>query len=409
MATNVSSVVSHFPEAENGFTTTTAGSVSSGAATVTLNSVAGYTNGMPVVLVIDPTDASKKQTFTGIVDTAGVQITNVVWTAGTNQTHALGATVVDYATATHISMMSKGILVDHSQSGGHEVAVNYDPNYPTLETQKWVGVSSAVNELTVTNAATGNAPTLSATGGDTNIDLYLSGKGTGSPRFSSPYDGWVYINETITYASPTTFTCSATLAAVLSTGDKIKLTQTSAKYFYVTGISGTTVTVNGGSDYTLANAAITSPYYSKETTPTGFPTYFSYTPTLSARYTDAQWTKSARFSMHGKKVSGYVSLIATNTSPMGGGAGEPTFTLPVTSISYPNTSGTEQIGIGRLTDASPAAAFAAAVIWVSTTTAKIQLLNAAGTYLNYGAIDNTTPITWTTNDENFCQFEYYAA
>ena len=172
MATSVASVVSHFPEAENGFTTTTAGSVSSGAATVTLNSVAGYTNGQPVVLVIDPTDATKKQTFTGIVDTAGVQITNVVWTAGTNQTHALGATVVDYATATHISMISKGILVDDSQAGAHEIATNYDPSNPTLETQKWAGLASAVNEITVTNATTGNFPTISATGeADTGIDF----------------------------------------------------------------------------------------------------------------------------------------------------------------------------------------------------------------------------------------------
>lgn len=42
------------------------------------------------------------------------------------------------------------------------------------------GTASAVNELTATNAATGNAPSLAATGGDTNIDLQLSAKGTGS-------------------------------------------------------------------------------------------------------------------------------------------------------------------------------------------------------------------------------------
>jgi hypothetical protein len=123
MATSVSSVVSHFPDAENGFTTTTAGSVASGATTVTLNGIGGYTNGQPVVLVIDPTDAAKKQTFTGIVDTAGVQVTSVVWTAGTNQTHALGATVVDYATATHIAMISKGIQVEHAQDGTHKAAL----------------------------------------------------------------------------------------------------------------------------------------------------------------------------------------------------------------------------------------------------------------------------------------------
>lgn len=117
MSTSVTNVISHFPTAQNGFTTTTAGSVASGATTVQLNSVAGYTNGLPVVFVIDPTDAAKKQTFTGIIDTAGVQITSVVWTAGTNQTHALGATVVDYATATHIAMISKGISVHADQDG----------------------------------------------------------------------------------------------------------------------------------------------------------------------------------------------------------------------------------------------------------------------------------------------------
>ena len=39
--------------------------------------------------------------------------------------------------------------------------------------------SSAVNQFDVTNAATGNAPQLSATGGDTNIDLQLLAKGSG--------------------------------------------------------------------------------------------------------------------------------------------------------------------------------------------------------------------------------------
>jgi hypothetical protein len=119
MSTNISGVSSHFPDAENGFTTTTSGSVASGATTVGLASVGGYTNGQPAVFVIDPSDATKKQTFTGIIDTGGVQVTSVVWTAGTNQTHALGATVVDYATATHIAMISKGIQVEHSQSGVH--------------------------------------------------------------------------------------------------------------------------------------------------------------------------------------------------------------------------------------------------------------------------------------------------
>lgn len=119
MSTNVGSVVSHFPSAQNGFTTTLAATIASGATTVPLNSAAGYTNGQTVVFVVDPSDPTKKQTFTGIMDTAGVQVINVVWTAGTNQTHSGGATVVDYATATHISMVTKGLLVQHSQAGAH--------------------------------------------------------------------------------------------------------------------------------------------------------------------------------------------------------------------------------------------------------------------------------------------------
>jgi hypothetical protein len=45
--------------------------------------------------------------------------------------------------------------------------------------------ASAVNELTVANAATGNNPTLSATGSDTNIGITLTPKGTGNAVLTS--------------------------------------------------------------------------------------------------------------------------------------------------------------------------------------------------------------------------------
>lgn len=47
---------------------------------------------------------------------------------------------------------------------------------------KFTTTASAVNELTVANAATTNAPTVSATGGDTNISIDIKPKGTGSVR-----------------------------------------------------------------------------------------------------------------------------------------------------------------------------------------------------------------------------------
>ena len=49
---------------------------------------------------------------------------------------------------------------------------------------KITSTSSAVNEFTLANAATGNAPTISVTGDDTNIDLTLSPKGSGEVNIS---------------------------------------------------------------------------------------------------------------------------------------------------------------------------------------------------------------------------------
>jgi len=48
------------------------------------------------------------------------------------------------------------------------------------ELLKVTATGSAVNEATLVNAATGGAPSIQSTGGDTNIDLDLRGKGTGT-------------------------------------------------------------------------------------------------------------------------------------------------------------------------------------------------------------------------------------
>lgn len=60
----------------------------------------------------------------------------------------------------------------------------------TLELLKFSETASAVNELTITNAATGNMPMLSATGDDANIGLWLAPKGTGNVRLGNfTFDG----------------------------------------------------------------------------------------------------------------------------------------------------------------------------------------------------------------------------
>ena len=96
---------------------------------------------------------------------------------------------------------------------------------------------------------------------------------------SSSSDPWIASGETWTYASaddPTfTFTISGVdLTTKYSAGMRIKLTQTTVKYFIITKVAfstDTTITIYGGTDYDLANAAITDPYYSVAKAPVGFP------------------------------------------------------------------------------------------------------------------------------------------
>jgi hypothetical protein len=108
---------------------------------------------------------------------------------------------------------------------------------------------------------------------------------------TTPNDGWIAGTGTWSYSSadaPTfVMSINANITGLIGIGDKIKLTQTSAKYFIVTAVgswsgSATLVTVYGGTNYTLANAAITTPFYSHEKTPFGFPASpVKWTVTLS--------------------------------------------------------------------------------------------------------------------------------
>lgn len=88
-------------------------------------------------------------------------------------------------------------------------------------------------------------------------------------------NGWLPLSATLAYSSadsPTFIaTTSADLTSFIGPGDKIWLTQAGSLYFIVTAITATTITLYGGTGYTLTNAAITLPYFSKERSPIGFP------------------------------------------------------------------------------------------------------------------------------------------
>ena len=244
MAT-VTSATKHFPTAKEGFTTTLNGSLADSPAptSVLLNSVAGFSNGEVVVLVVDPTDAVKKQVFTGVVDTSGIQITNVVWTEGTPSAHANGATVVDYETATHWALYSKGILTHADQDGTLKAGavdnaavvatgiLTADKNVPSanIETFRSEAVADFIASGGVVAQSAGLVGTFS------NIVYYISGvrytaTSIANKTYTASKDTYVDINGagTVTYvevangaASPALTANSIRVAKVVTNGSAI--------------------------------------------------------------------------------------------------------------------------------------------------------------------------------------------
>ena len=80
---------------------------------------------------------------------------------------------------------------------------------------KFVKTASAVNEISITNSATGNSPDLSVTGGDTNIGLSLTTKGTGLIKLN---DGAYFPEATLTDGATVTWDASTAPVCKLTLG-----------------------------------------------------------------------------------------------------------------------------------------------------------------------------------------------
>lgn len=112
--------------------------------------------------------------------------------------------------------------------------------------------ASAVNEITITNAATGVAPKIQASGGDTNIDLFLSGKGGGYVAIVNPADltDRLYLRTSGSTGVSTSIQCTSTSNRVISLPDA---TGTLALLSDVTGIAAVVddTTPQAGGDFDL--------------------------------------------------------------------------------------------------------------------------------------------------------------
>ena len=145
----------------------------SGACTVTMpDSVEKYyviknsTGGTETVTV-------KTSSGTGVSFATNEKTTKIVYSDGTNIVNSnIGALVNDYSPQLAAALDTNGQAIQFDNATG----IQDDSGNEQVTFSK---TASAVNEFTVANAATGNAPNLSATGTDTNVDLNLTPKGIG--------------------------------------------------------------------------------------------------------------------------------------------------------------------------------------------------------------------------------------
>ena len=164
--------------------------------------------------------------------------------------------------------------------------------------------------------------------------------GSGGSGGSGTLDGWVADGNAPTFASASSFTAgSSDLTATYQTGTLIKFTQTTVKFFVVTsssfGAGTTTVNVMVNTDYTIANAAITAPFYSYQANPQGFPTGFNFTPGTITGWAASPTVNKAICSVVGRQC--FLNVNITGTS----NATTLSFTVPITASTQPGGSAQE--------------------------------------------------------------------
>lgn len=199
-----------YPPSTNGLQKTLGAQLDQGVtASLTLNNTTNIQN-KPGVCVIDriDTDGNLKNVsvrefvkYTGTSGSTLTGLTRNVDNSSSDQDHAVGA-VVEFIPDVTWAKSVMDTLDGTSTDAVLNTPAITTPKITTSindsngnEIIKTPATASAVNEVTVTNAATGNAPSLAATGGDTNIDLNLITKGSGTLKVNGSALAVTQVND----------------------------------------------------------------------------------------------------------------------------------------------------------------------------------------------------------------------
>jgi len=160
------------------------------------NMVLNLTGTLAGTRVVNVPDGIEKTYIVADSTTRAGYTLTIKTVSGTGVTIPAGKTVLVFSDGTNVVdvFFMKDLVEDTTpqlggnlDANGNNILIdsgNFIGDENGLEQVKFATTASAVNELTITNAATGNAPEVSATGGDTNVDLNLTPKGIGRTTFN---------------------------------------------------------------------------------------------------------------------------------------------------------------------------------------------------------------------------------
>lgn len=218
------------------------------------------------------------------------------------------------------------------------------------------------------------------------------------------WNGWIEVSDSWTYASATTVTVPTDATTKYSVGDRIQFNQSGIKYFQITTVAATTLTLAGVGGTTVANAAISDVKYSKVGSPVGFSqAWQSWTPTFG-NFTAGSATITGKYIQIGKTVH-FRLVVVLSSSTMGTSIN---FTIPVTAADYGYSTNPVPVGHAMLTDQG-VADYPAQVELTSTTVAQLVQFGASTALVTRSAITSTSPFTWGNTDKFAVTGTYEAA
>ena len=176
--------------------------------TITGNQVVTVPNGIEKTYIIENgttgafTVEFKTASGTGVTFGTTDKSTKILFVDGTNVIDTGTVSLTGVQTLTNKTLTSP-IINEIDDANGNEQII-------------FSATASAVNEFTITNAATGNRPNISVTGSDTNIGLSVSTKGTGLVLFN---DGAYNADATLVDGATITWDVGSSPVAKVTLGD----------------------------------------------------------------------------------------------------------------------------------------------------------------------------------------------